>query len=397
MPSVSDCPYCGQRTGIPENLDPETMVRCPICAYEFALDHALMYAEEAPPEHIAEFPPELIPVSAAAATDAAPPGETEAPAEAAASADAAGAPVESAATESAAVSQEQSEAEGAPKADAAPADDGGAAAGATSALEGPSSSATAASVVVENTSLAWETSPLVSETTLVGLAEAAATDASVELIESPPPDGEITAGVESIEAAVEPGAEAARSALVSCSTEVVAETASPGDQALGVSLESAEAAAERVVREPPEGPPGPAEQAAPEEHEEVAHEVYVLAPPTEGEAAEEAAVPAWRQQRKAHPVRNLIGLVVSGMLGLAAAYGFLNWLGPKRLKFWSHPTPPVSRPASEAESRPKPAEAGVEDGFKSLENRTFEVPKDVEPSRPAKATKGPGARGSGAF
>ena len=129
MPSVSDCPYCGQRTGIPENLDPETMVRCPICAYEFALDHALMYAEEAPPEHIAEFPPELIPVSAAAATDAAPPGETEAPAEAAASADAAGAPVESAATESAAVSQEQSEAEGAPKADAAPADDGGAAAG----------------------------------------------------------------------------------------------------------------------------------------------------------------------------------------------------------------------------------------------------------------------------
>jgi hypothetical protein len=61
MSSISPCPYCGQSTAVPEGLDSQTMVRCPICHYEFVLDHALINAADAPPEHIAELPPALIP------------------------------------------------------------------------------------------------------------------------------------------------------------------------------------------------------------------------------------------------------------------------------------------------------------------------------------------------
>src|SRR3990167_5239151 len=60
MSSVCDCPYCGQPTAIPENLDSDTVVRCPLCEFESPGDQALMYAVEAPPEHVLELPPALI-------------------------------------------------------------------------------------------------------------------------------------------------------------------------------------------------------------------------------------------------------------------------------------------------------------------------------------------------
>ena len=70
MPSVAPCPYCGQTTAIPHDIDAAAIVRCPLCEYEFELGHALMNAAEAPPEHIAEFPAELIPMVSAAVAQA---------------------------------------------------------------------------------------------------------------------------------------------------------------------------------------------------------------------------------------------------------------------------------------------------------------------------------------
>ena len=70
MRSVSPCPYCGQPATIPLNIDAEAVVHCPLCQYEFELGHALLNATDAPPEHIAELPPELIPLVPPAAADA---------------------------------------------------------------------------------------------------------------------------------------------------------------------------------------------------------------------------------------------------------------------------------------------------------------------------------------
>ena len=47
MSSVAPCPFCGQQTTIPENVDPTSVVRCPLCEYEFPLDDALFNATEA--------------------------------------------------------------------------------------------------------------------------------------------------------------------------------------------------------------------------------------------------------------------------------------------------------------------------------------------------------------
>jgi hypothetical protein len=48
--SISTCPHCAQQVSISPGLDPEALVRCPICETEFPLRLALVNAVEAPPE-----------------------------------------------------------------------------------------------------------------------------------------------------------------------------------------------------------------------------------------------------------------------------------------------------------------------------------------------------------
>jgi hypothetical protein len=50
MSNISTCPHCAQQVLISGELDPETLVRCPICEAEFPLVQALVNAVEAPPE-----------------------------------------------------------------------------------------------------------------------------------------------------------------------------------------------------------------------------------------------------------------------------------------------------------------------------------------------------------
>jgi hypothetical protein len=417
MPSVSDCPYCGQRTGIPENLDPEATVRCPLCEFEFSLDHALMNAEEAPPEHIAELPPELIPVPAMGVTDAPPTrADVEPPAETDTSPEAAPA-FAAVATETEVVSQGPWETELEPTADALQAGSDDAATETASAFHEPEASL-ATSVVVADLSSAGEMPVPVSEASAAAEpVDHPGTDPLAEPAESPPAVEEVAAAAELSGAAAVPDATATESVLVSCSAEAaaepVAETAIQTDQVPGTAVESVDAMGEAVgamgdpvVVAAPEGISEEAGQAEPdleepEEHEEGVHEPFghgLTGPGIDGAEAA-VAVPAWRQQRKAHPIRNLIGLVVSGLLGLAVAYGLLNWLGPTKLKFWKSPRPQAaerensdsaakaSRSGSESVLPPKLPEIGSGDEFTGLENRTFEAPKNVEPSRTAKPRK----------
>lgn len=53
--SISTCPHCAQQVSISPGLEPETLVRCPICEAEFPLRLALVNA--------VEIPPELVPVA----------------------------------------------------------------------------------------------------------------------------------------------------------------------------------------------------------------------------------------------------------------------------------------------------------------------------------------------
>jgi len=340
-----------------------------------------MNAEEAPPEHIAELPPELIPVSAMGATDAPPSlADVEPPAEADTSPDAAPAVV-SAATGTVAASQGPSRAETEPKADAPQAGGDGAATETASALNEP------------------------------------AADPLAEPVEAPPPAEEVAAATEPSGTAAEPDARATESASVSASAEAaaepVAETAIQTDQVPGVAVEAVDEMGELAVVPAPEGVSEEAEEAEQAEHAEAAAETTegheegtrepygpgLKGPGGDGAEGAVVVVPAWRQRRKAHPIRNLIGLVVSGLLGLAMAYGLLNWLAPDKLKFWNRARPQAaegedsnsaaksSRPGSESVLPPKLPEPGAEDEFSGLENRTFEAPKNVQPSRPTKTRK----------
>ncbi len=371
MPSVCDCPYCGQRTGIPENVDPEAVVRCPWCEYEFTLDRALMNAVEAPPEHIAEFPPGLIPVSSAAAREPEPPAAEVGP-----KTDAPPAEGDGTAPDTAVVPDE-------PAADAAVVD----------VLAAPAETAVVDALAAPAETVAAE--PLASpvEAAVVDVLGAPAEAAVVDALAGPAE----TAVAEPLAAPVEAAvvdvlAAPVEAPLPAGETAVVSETW----ETLG-----GEEAAEPAVEET-------------EARGEAAHEPYDLGlKEPGGDGAEEAtfAAPLWRQQRKAHPIRNLIGLVVSGMLGLAVAYFLLNWLGPNKLKFWNRSRPQAtegensnsaakpSRSGAESAGPPKLPEIGSKDEFSGLEDRTFEAPKrtfeaskDVKPARPTKSTTGSGKK-----
>ncbi len=53
MPTISTCPRCSQMVAIPQGLDANTLVRCPLCGAEYPLDAAMDL-----------IPPQLIPVEA---------------------------------------------------------------------------------------------------------------------------------------------------------------------------------------------------------------------------------------------------------------------------------------------------------------------------------------------
>jgi hypothetical protein len=305
------------------------MVRCPWCEYEFALDHALMNAEEAPPEHIAEFPPELIPTIV----------------------------------------------EGSP-----PAGDSSSA----GQLPAPDSEASPQAVAGETGAVDVLASP--SEAAVVDLLAAPAETAVADPLAAPAEAAVVDVLAAPAETAVaDPLAAPAEAAVVDV-------LAAPAETVVADPLAAPAEAAVVDVLAAPAGVPLPA------------GEVVVGPEPSETPGAEGAAEPAFavplrRQQRKAHPIRNLIGLVVSGMLGLAVAYGLLNWLGPAKLKFWNRPRPQategadsnsaakLTRSGPESGVPPKLPEIGSKDEFSGLENRTFETPKDVQPVRPAKARK----------
>jgi len=50
MGSISNCPNCGDHVSIPEGVDRQAMVRCPLCEAEFPLDRAMTTAAVPPPE-----------------------------------------------------------------------------------------------------------------------------------------------------------------------------------------------------------------------------------------------------------------------------------------------------------------------------------------------------------
>jgi hypothetical protein len=142
-------------------------------------------------------------------------------------------------------------------------------------------------------------------------------------------------------------------------------------------------------------------------HEDHPHGSFDFGLPGPGGAGAVTAAPAWRERRKAHPVRNLVGIVVCGMLGIAVAYGLMNWIGPSKLRFWRTPkaravegedSTAVSKPPSPDSEQPKsPSPASKapksDDEFPGLdESRFTEVPKNVQPTKPGRAPKGPGGR-----
>jgi hypothetical protein len=62
MGSISNCPVCGNRVSIPEGIERQALVRCPLCDAEFPLERALAGALDPPPE--------LVPVAQLSAGDA---------------------------------------------------------------------------------------------------------------------------------------------------------------------------------------------------------------------------------------------------------------------------------------------------------------------------------------
>ncbi len=69
MGSISKCPICGDRVSIPEGVERQALVRCPLCEAEFPLERAMTGALDPPPE--------LVPVAHLSAGDAESPSVAE--------------------------------------------------------------------------------------------------------------------------------------------------------------------------------------------------------------------------------------------------------------------------------------------------------------------------------
>jgi len=61
MGSISSCPICGDHLSIPEGVERQAVVRCPLCEAEFPLERAMSRALDPPPE--------LVPVARLSAGD----------------------------------------------------------------------------------------------------------------------------------------------------------------------------------------------------------------------------------------------------------------------------------------------------------------------------------------
>lgn len=348
MSQVCDCPFCGQPAAIPEDLDSDAVVRCPHCQYEFVGDRALMYAVEAPPEHIAELPPTLVVLQNTEAA-AAPhePGvegtqvpDVQGPSEAALNADAG--------TEASVGDIEVSQA----------------------VAEGPKEEAESPPAMAQDGGERSEPSQAATEGTEVG------TEPSQPVAEEP------NAETDQSQATVDQTSLAAPIATAASDTSDAdtAGTTQPSEPAASKPSEAVERPSAPVATESP--PPGPF-----------------------GEAIFGEPSPAWRDRRKRNPVRTAVGIVISGLLGLAIPYG--AWLGLSRLGFWGRAKPPApeagnqggdttsARPDSTQEPPPEPK---LFDEWPGLDENRFagepkEAKKNVQRSGPGKK----GTSGSGQF
>ncbi len=435
MSHVCPCPFCGQQTAIPDHLDPARIVRCPLCEYEFPLDDALFHATEAPPDHVAELPPELVPVDQAAQeggasrdggaddsaasptarepdafqdrTDAeshethvepnvAPDAEVEAQA-------CPSRPVTIAAPTPESIPEPPRQSDEPPPTGCAP-------------PEPPL-------VVVEDVSVALEQAVLGGQAVEIqtGSVDVSLQETDTSAVPSQLP--EIAAGLlpEVTEAAWEGSSgvieetasmtvtepapdEAAADAGGTAWTPSVVDTADSDDAAAPPDISGAiDVGASNEAAGAGTMPQVESHVAADETagHEASSERPFDFGLHEPGETG--AAVGAWRERRQRNPILSFVGIVVSGALGLAVAYGLMSWLGPSKLQFWRA----GRRPAVERDSLPagKSVEPGAmqpktsldpEDPksfteFPDLDDKRFEEsPKtNVQPTS-KRAPKGPG-------
>jgi len=329
MSSISHCPNCGQLARVPADLDPETVVRCPICEAEFPINQVGLSFGEPSPEDLAEDPPELLPVAHVAGVEepAAVAGGTEAEA--------------AVAGESAAGSAETPLEPSAPdEVEAAP----------LPQRPLPDIDGDQPPAVAQETTSAEETSG--GESPEAGAPSGA-----------PPSPGEETS-----QPLGHPAANPAEAAATASLEGDASATPVFEDATLGHADAGAEAVEHTVEH-------GDAQSEAAHE----SHEVAAQADTAEASAA--AALQRWRQQRKQHPVRNAIGVVVSGLLGLAVAYALLTLVGVPGLKFWRG-SKPRAADAGQAKQKSESEEPASWDEFPGLdEGRFAEGAKDVQPAR----------------
>lgn len=365
MPSVCNCPFCGQPTAIPENLDSDSVVRCPLCDFEYSGDEALLNAVEAPPEHVAELPPELILVevingasaaeflvqgSAANETDYL--GST-ADIAGLAAADFALVSVASAASEARDLLALPTVDTSAPEAMAPTNED---------AL-GPDPAAAAT----------LETTTMLVESAAVSVVPAATTTQSV------------TTAVEASSISVE-------------TAQTPDDTAPPSADATIVTVSSETAMAELPAGAAEHVEPVAVEAVAEKEHEPVLSSLGLRVP---GEVGAKAPAAIRPQRRKGNPVRTFVGSVIFGLLGLATAYGLMTGISRLGSSGGSRPavvesdkpqaeTKSAKGQSKEMSSLPRPKSF---DEWPDLDqNRFTGASNDVQPTKSGKAAKRPGDR-----
>lgn len=352
MPSVCDCPFCGQAAAIPEDLDTEAVVQCPHCEYEFPADRALMYAVEAPPEHVAELPPALIPVLASTGT---PPAQESA---------------------SSAGQLAAGAADGDPQSPAAPGVE-------ELGVASPSDTIAECQKPNQTPSEASQTQAVEPETATEPTPTAAeGIDAAAGLPHKD--DGEPLSPM-----AVEL---AARPEPPQSETETSPQEASGVAVANVESSSASDASAMGTAK-----PPAPSEEPVSGSPEAAAAAAPAPEQPADGTLPPiDRPMPAWQTRRKRNPVRTAVGVVISGLLGLAVPYG--AWLGLAKLGIVGRTKPPAAtrnpapanaksaRPDSTIAPPPQPTEL---DEWPGLDENRFAVDpkepkKDAKPSPRAK-------------
>ncbi len=366
MPSVCDCPFCGQPAAIPENLESDTAVRCARCEYEFSGDLALMNAVEAPPEHVAELPPELIPVRPDSPSDADTP-----PLNNGRAANPGSSPADVPSTDAA---------EALPEVVAV-----------TPEVEGPSPVDPVAS----------SSSPLDSSP----CAEEANSETATSYAVPGEWDGQPNeAAVASLEADANTS-----EAISECdqATEVSGDAAVPAADAIAatVSPETGEAvtAAESPTGSPEEGEPSSGDSTPDEANGHEGHEAVLsgLGLHVPGELGMTTPQIIRRQRRQKKPVRTAIGTVLFGLLGLVTAYGLVAGIsklgligkGSPAAADSEAPSPDSTAAKTQAKDAGPLPEPKSYDEWPDLDDKRFSgAPNDVPASKSGRPAKRPGDR-----